>query len=511
MSKEAQWCNSRKVLERIFIKGMLVLKTSASFGNGDAEGTTDIPLLLDPLDGHSPLLTGASIAGALRSYLREYQKGFGWEEQDEKKQKSQSELLFGCLDNAFINENGKYQSAAVESWLMVDDALGMLPEKHSVTELRDGVTIDPSTRTVEEDERGGHKFDIELLPAGTSFHLSFEFWKADQDDDLLAALAAALKGFQEGKIALGLRKRRGFGECRVAGWQVWRYPMDTRDGLMGWVKHDGCVNAFTGTDIASLLNVNIGQDQRNTFAIEAQFAIEQSLLIRSEGGEEDQADMVHLKSWREDAQTEQPILSGTSLAGVIRGRALRIANTLLGRENGRMLVDEMFGKRIGSYQDEASASQVVVKETVIKNVTDDMVQNRVKIDRFTGGSFPQALFSQKPLWSKLDQPQVQINLELRRPHDEKKEDHQAKVGLLLLVLKDLWTGDLPVGGESSVGRGRLRGIEADITDTQLRNWHIQQGPSSLELQGGDKKMLDDCVQALAKWESPRLEESRVKE
>ena len=37
---------------------------------------------------------------------------------------------------------------------------------------------------------------------------------------------------------------------------------------------------------------------------------------------------------------------------------------------------------------------------------------------------------------------------------------RLELGLLLLLLKDLWTGDLPLGGESSVGRGRLRGKEA---------------------------------------------------
>ncbi len=36
------------------------------------------------------------------------------------------------------------------------------------------------------------------------------------------------------------------------------------------------------------------------------------------------------------------------------------------------------------------------------------------------------------------------------------------MGLLLLVLKDLWTEDLPLGGESSVGRGRLRGQKATL-------------------------------------------------
>ena len=45
---------------------------------------------------------------------------------------------------------------------------------------------------------------------------------------------------------------------------------------------------------------------------------------------------------------------------------------------------------------------------------------------------------------------------------------------MLHVLKDLWTGDLAVGGESSVGRGRLAGTRA-ILDLGDRHWEFQTG------------------------------------
>ena len=41
------------------------------------------------------------------------------------------------------------------------------------------------------------------------------------------------------------------------------------------------------------------------------------------------------------------------------------------------------------------------------------------------------------------------------------EDYEA--GLMLLVLKDLWTGDLPIGGEKAIGRGVLTGKKASIS------------------------------------------------
>ncbi len=67
---------SRKIVRRIVVEGDLVLQTPAHFGNGDGDDLVDMPLLTDPLDEKTPLLTGASIAGALRGYLHEREHGF---------------------------------------------------------------------------------------------------------------------------------------------------------------------------------------------------------------------------------------------------------------------------------------------------------------------------------------------------------------------------------------------------------------------------------------------------
>jgi hypothetical protein len=104
-------------------------------------------------------------------------------------------------------------------------------------------------------------------------------------------------------------------------------------------------------------------------------------------------------------------------------------------------------------------SRVLVQEHVIE-AGRDLVQNRVKIDRFTGGAYPTALFSEQPVFGG-DGTTVRLELELRT-HASDLTRRDAEIGLLLLVLKDLWTGDLPIGGESGVGRGRLRGETATL-------------------------------------------------
>ena len=441
---KTQWSNSRKVAERVIVKGTLELTTPTHFGNGESGGLTDIPLLRDPLDG-TPLLTGASIAGALRNYVREYAQGYGVKEN--KDGQTLAEKLFG-----FIHD---FDDASYECWLVVEAAHGNPPQKGNLGEIRDGVAIDSATRTAEIENGKGKKFDIELLAAGTTFELGFELWlTAEQHNELLDAFAIALDGLKEGCIHLGMRKRRGYGACKVADWEVLHYHMDDVNDLLAWLD---------GRPIPGNLPVLAGTHHGESFDIEATFRLEKSsLLIRSDSGEGDAPDMVHLRSWRNGEQ--KPVFSGTSLAGVLRSRALRIANTLMGdRLKGAAFVDGIFGKRIRTADDIPSGSLLTVAESKISDqAITDRVQNRVKIDRFTGGAYPGALFSQQPVFGKdSGETKVTIELSLRKtPANAKTFD--AQVGLLLLVLKDLWTGDLPVGGESSVGRGRLQGEFATL-------------------------------------------------
>ncbi|MFO0307688.1 MAG: RAMP superfamily CRISPR-associated protein, partial [Pseudanabaena sp.] len=64
--------HQRNIYKRIIVKGTLVLDTPTCLGSGDSDSLTDLALLRDSIDDDKALLTGASIAGALRNYLRDY-------------------------------------------------------------------------------------------------------------------------------------------------------------------------------------------------------------------------------------------------------------------------------------------------------------------------------------------------------------------------------------------------------------------------------------------------------
>lgn len=461
----------RSIIERWVITGTLELLSPAHFGSGDTDPLVDMPLLYDEATG-KPLLSGASIAGALRSFLREFHSGFGAAEQRD----SACALLFGSPRTSNADQEG-FQSA-----LIVNDALG---HEHGV-ELRDGVAINAETRTAEDKK----KFDIQLLTAGTTFNLHFELivGAGHSSRELRSALADALEGFEQKQITLGGRKRRGFGLCQVSNWQVWKYDLSQPAGLLAWLASERSwtdakqIKPEEGRSIRSLLAAGVAsKDARNIAHLTAEFTIDGTLLVRSGFGKTDTGpDMVHLHSPR--GARRVPIIPGTSWAGVLRQRARMIARTLsnnrelvdekgskLTRKDGRPLytvdsfIDHLFGpSEIKREEKNSGASRITIRESEIE-ASESMVITRVKIDRFTGGALESALFSEQPAIGTKN-TRLTLDLTLRDPRP-------AEIGLLLLLLKDLWTGDLPVGGESGVGRGRLKGCSALLT-TQQGTWKL---------------------------------------
>lgn len=472
MSQERLNRHQRPIAKRIIVRGLLILDTPTCLGSGDADSPTDLPLLRDSISDRA-LLIGASIAGALRNYLREYEHGYDASEQNSDRATS----LFGGTRR---DPDGE------QSPLIINDAIS---RNIPTVELRDGVEIESTTGTA----KAGHKYDLELLAAGTEFPLYFELLiekdKAQVEQQaLINCLALALEGLEHGQITLGMKKRRGFGRCHVKEWQVWNFNLEDPGDRTAWLTLDHswlsdppCTKspAVDASIVAAMNKAGLEvpeswEDQRDRFLIHATFKLVGSLLIRSGQAETGRApDVVHLKSHRPNEPNPVSVLSGTSLAGVLRHRAERIVKTL---GSCSPIVEHLFGFVQGK---QAQASRLVVHEKVIEKAA-ELVQTRIAIDRFTCGAYHGALLEEQPIFSS-DETIVSIELELRKPEE-------YEIGLLLLLLKDLWTSDLPVGGGSSIGRGRLAGTEATLIWHQspdLKEWKITQNDGSLSVE--DKK------------------------
>lgn len=496
----------RPIQQRWYVTGRLELLTPTSLSNGDEDPTVDLPVVLDPLEGRA-LLVGASLAGALRNYLNEYSGGYE-DDGSQEKENSLAVALFGSRrgdtkeeDRPDRSEEGKDPSKpkrGEQSRLIVEDALGSpgrgrgRPE----IELRDGVRIDPKTRTADDQK----KYDRQLLAAGTTFEVGFEVIVTADDDvnQLKKGLFLALAALQDGAIHLGGRKRRGYGRCQVSQWQAWAYDLRQPAGIYAWLAHNQTERpwhryqqaSWQGLDIRDwplLAGVEQGKDQRQYAEITANFELDGSLLVRAGFEQERGPDTAHLESRR--GRQMVPVLPGTSLAGVMRAQAARIARTISRDEDtAEAMINQLFGYMPEGGGGAKAASRVTVEESEITGNYHKLVQSRVRIDRFTGGAFASALFAEQPIFGG----EVEVAMRIKKPT-------KAEIGLLLLVFKDLWTGLTPVGGEAAIGRGRLAGQWLTLTwqgPTGCHQWKLALEGGRLTLKDGDAAGLNDFVKQL---------------
>jgi CRISPR/Cas system CSM-associated protein Csm3 (group 7 of RAMP superfamily) len=271
-------------------------------------------------------------------------------------------------------------------------------------------------------------------------------------------------------------------------------------------------------------------DARREFRISGHFTLS-PLLIRSsdpllpaddmpDGQVWHLPDVTQLRSHRETPGL-CAVLPGTSLTGALRSRATMILNTIApDPDKVQELIDDIFGFDMHAGDPAKArpvASRLIVEERPLE-AGHLQVQNRVAIDRFTGGAFDTALFSEAPWFGG----EVELRLVLRHdslPADQTEAEtqlaaEQARIGLLLLLLKDLWSGDVPVGGSTGIGRGFLQGINAtlestfdnvapDTADPDEANpkkcWKLHKTETGLTVTGQPAQALEGYVAALHRY------------
>jgi CRISPR/Cas system CSM-associated protein Csm3 (group 7 of RAMP superfamily) len=472
----------RTLAARWTIRGTLTLETALHLG-GEGGERVDSPVLRDPREG-LPLLPGTTLAGALRNALADRRAGYG------KKEPQEIAKLFGGARGV---DDGS------QSPLIVFDAIGALPKDHGV-EVRDGVAILPATGVAED----GKKYDYEVLPAETRFPVRVDLLVpgADQTDEktLVGLLVAALDALPGS--ALGAKRSRGLGRMG-AKWAAKRFALDSAEGWLEWIlsnhelpfagepSHPSAHEAIEAAAPASMKPFPLAIDVRKRVVLDLDLKVDHDLLVRSPGTTPDAPDVSHLLSGG------APILPGTSLAGVMRAQALRIAGLVRDKQqDGQHWVDRLFGPRFEGQRPPAGvqprASRLRIGEARLEKSRSQR-QTRIAIDRFTQGVVDGALFDEQTEVGG----EVKTCLELRDPQ-------KGELGLVLLVLKDLLDGLLPVGGSSSVGRGVLGGtamvrwFEGDGSASCMATVKPRETPSG---QGSAK--IDEEIRAFHKAASLR--------
>lgn len=439
------------VTRRICVLGEWTLESPAHFGGDDGSAAADMCLVRGE-DG-LPYVPGASIAGALRSYLCQRVMGAA--------ARTKGASLPPEVEGLFGGQRAQGQM----SRLFVFDAhpatrsLGKL-RGGSGCAVRDGVRLDDISGLAVD----GAKFDTEVIERGVGFAVRMECVVREGDDESLlrSSLACVLDALGKGEVALGARTRRGYGRGLVRQWNVREIDPANREDLCSWLAASPCPPEDSGHSFWEGAKRRVAgarelDDQRGSISFSAVLDLETSLLVRQ-----------HLEKYSEKGgkapDVEQvssggtPVVPGTSVAGLLRHRMAFIAGSLWGGDGEA--VKEVVSRVFGPLHEEGPgragvalhAGDIRVDEGRLDDV-EPYPQVRVAIDRFTGGALDHALFTEQPVRPKPTGGKLVLRAELAVGESAPK----LEAGLLFLAFKDVLMGRAPVGGEASVGRGAIAG------------------------------------------------------
>ncbi len=441
--------NKASIFRKIIIDAEIVTKSPLRIGSGDNDDITDIMILRDKKGRF--FIPGTSLAGVLRA---EIVSVYG---------ERVAEKLFGSID-----DDGN------QSMLIVNDVI----LNNANLTYRDGVSIDPLTGTAIR----GAKYDYEALERGASGRINLELTiryhsmknTVDFDgyvhddfkavDDFYGELAAALADLLTVGIRVGSLTSKGFGKIASKNPACcYEYCFDNKEDAAKWYKYISEEKQigniiYLGTKIKKLVGYS-------DFSVQLNCALKSSLLIADYNV--DEKEIAANKENDEDECTisavqmkngDSYVIPGTSIKGVLRSTAVKLLLALNkgNLEKANAFVEELMGYARQNTK-ESKKSRLVVDEIYIKNsVLTPRKHSRNRIDRFTGGTINGALYTVEPIWQQdKNKSTVQFDFYVHNCSE-------AEAGLILLLIKELWYGNMAIGSDKSIGRGVFKGIIGKI-------------------------------------------------
>lgn len=414
------------IIERMYIKANVILKSPCIIGSCDSS-ITDYDIIKD--SNGVPYLPGTSLAGVIRSYASD----------NEINESGAVEELFG--------QKGKNSKL---SCLYISDSDF---ENYKIS-TRDGIEVDKHKVAITNS-----KYDYEVVETGVNFYIRFELVIRKCNEKNIEAfkriLFKILKGMSEEEIYVGAKTSKGFGSIKLLehSLQILDLKFDKNtDNFEKWLNFDW--NNIKGNISINQLIDNSCKFKHLYKKITAEFNIESSILVRTYSRNPEDVDYEHLYC------NSNPVIPGTTWNGALRHGALNILNEL-NVKNPKNIIDYVFGY-VNKESKEANGSDIIIAESIIRDnggaKTKLLPQTRVKIDRFTGGAVDSALFNEKAQYFG------KTNLEIKISNNS---NSNFVIGLLLLLIKDISNGLLPIGGETSIGRGIMSLISLKLDGEQI--------------------------------------------
>ena len=485
--------------DRIFTAD-LVTTGPVHLGTGETGFATDLPLLRDACG--RPYVPGTHVAGRLREIATRLAPALGWKTCVALEAAREADEPCGCeVCQAFgdrrPSEEGSGDDARASAvWCF--DARPDDPAKVR-TVIRDGVGID--RRTGSSAAEAGALYDAEWIPAGTAFRLRVEI-EHGANEAAERVLAVALSEWKAGRGRIGGDAARGGGAFELRGEKFRQANLASHDGLMAVLgletgqPPDDVVEDWLARRVLEVRQAAPAMPDPaapwpagavGSFAsLSFDLAFDGPLLVNDPAVA--LANAVSFAPVFAGSDWERPVLPGSSVRGVLRAQAERIARTVSARKTGALVefaaacaACDPFRTREGDADDALRACSAVAesRERMTRQDLpfDDEARERclacelfgstrqgsrlwiadaphegspslrlrdfVAIDRFTGGALDGAKFDALPVYV----PVFRVELLLWEPAD-------WELGALALALRDVHDGLATLGAHGSRGFGR---------------------------------------------------------
>ena len=409
-----------------------------------------------------PYISGTAFAGKLLHFFKnnDYWK---FNTSDDKKISTIKQNL-----NYLLGDGDDYQSH-----ILIEDVelLGASP----------GVRINDSNKMDKKTGNVAHKFNFEKLKPGATFgfkaHLKI---RAGFNVKFFEETIHFIQAILNNDFSVGAKTNKGYGKLEVEQFAYRLFDYTKENEFELWEQY--LRTSMVSEGIFLKQHEFIENNQTKESASEKYFEYQQpekvvfnlNLRIKSQfiTGEMalGQHDVDKIQSQREVQNEEDGkdqtsyILKGEAAKNALSHRAYRILNTVNGQDkqwvNDIMLY--LFGEDMTAAENHQSA-HLKVNESIFNNVKAQK-QTRIKISRFTGGTIDGAMVDSMPIHStNKDQPNFTLTFEMYLENDVKfQDDFSNSVTLMLMLIKDLFTEDLPIGGEKATGKGVLVGCKSTI-------------------------------------------------
>ncbi|QNU68458.1 hypothetical protein EHE19_008695 [Ruminiclostridium herbifermentans] len=444
----------------------------------------------------NPVIPGSSIAGAIKAYF---------------KRNTEAENLLSYLGNNEQKSKVYFYDAQVEEYKF---------------ERRDGICQDRVYGGAEDKK----KYTGTYISEGATFNLIIESFcqSSTEDSEVKELFELIVKGIRHKHITFGGKKTNGAGICKIQTdsngrecIDVIEWDLSNEKDMINYLKGPNKRKQFFERCDIKECDSN-APDGFIDFKLTAN--INNALLVKgmiiSEKINETDKDAVNITYNMKSK--DQYIIPASTMKGALRAFSEKLINLF---ELDEQCEINIFGDRsaLTKEEKEKNCGQVLSTDTkdekekkrgrvfstdvkiTSENNAKDSYYNRIKIDRWLGGTMNGSKFTEKPICGE----NVEIKFKyLLLGEGEEKTDRLA-ISLIYLFLRELGTGNIAIGSEVSVGYGRFTGEKIEIygimdSEKRLHNIVMEFSKTGnkvkISLKPEDRALLTEYLKVLQEQE-----------